>query len=786
VLPHGLPRKALPRSLTGSPCRDLLVRHEKLVHFNEANKDGQPAPGGMIPQTPAPLQTSPAYTAQTPAFSAPTPSLIDPDLLQPGSFSGQMANPMPTLSAKSPESYRTPGCSLDLLSDAANHLATSGHHLPSMMQEPLSDGRGGMMMNGGHTGMQYDTRMDQDTPMRNSGYQAMGPSGGLEDYNLFLDDFGLSSHYFLPMYDTEMPSSFWSRPPLLSQESAGQAETKPQLLHDGQEAHNSFSRFGSRLPSLQPEVRDGSDNHQLPEEITRTGPPWKISPQDHRQIRSKLDDFTNVLPKGFTLPSRHTLSRFWEGYINGFHEHLPFLHLPTISAVHSSPELILAIAAVGAQYRFEGHRGNALWYASKAIAMEQIRRRSSQQVAEILSPPSTYRSTSAVPSPSISTTMNRTGDMSSEDVKPGAGSRGQSESLADDSLQVSTAFMSSVYPELTTVFDHSVDTPQARMETIQALLLLMAMGTWGPRALLREGLCLRSHVSLLAREMGLNDTQPTPEDISWHDWIQVEAERRTKLIVYCFFGLQCIAYDMPPLLLNAEINLLLPCSAKEWKAENCRAWKEARRSSPHPEVSFPDALAKLFARGGPPGHANIAPVSSMGNYILIHALVQQIFFVRQTSTTSNPGTANNSLRPEDIDELGSALRSWQAGWERTPESSLDPSNPNGPVAFNSTALLRLAYIRLHSDLGPCRRLDTRDPIRIAAAFKNSPPLVRSARLGRAVLQSAHALSIPVRIGIAFVARTQTFSWSIQHSLCNLECAFLLSTCFLHLKGSNGG
>jgi len=96
------------------------------------------------------------------------------------------------------------------------------------------------------------------------------------------------------------------------------------------------------------------------------------------------------------------------------------------------------------------------------------------------------------------------------------------------------------------------------------------------------------------------------------------------------------------------------------------------------------------------------------------------------------------------------------------------------VAFNSTALLRLAYIRLHSDLGPCRRLDTRDPTRIAWAFKNSPPLVRSQRLGRAVLQAASALAIPVRIGINFVAKTQTFSWSIQHSLCNLECAFLLS------------
>lgn len=306
------------------------------------------------------------------------------------------------------------------------------------------------------------------------------------------------------------------------------------------------------------------------------------------------------------------------------------------------------------------------------------------------------------------------------------------------------------------------------------------MGTWAPRALLREALCLQSRIALLVREQGLTATEPQHEDITWEEWIQSEGEKRTKFIAYCFFNLHCVAYDMPPLLLTSEIRMTLPYSAKEWKAENARQWRELRRTTHQAEITFHDALARLFFKGPPT--SNTAPISSLGNYVLIHALVQQIYFVRQTSSRTSPETANNSLRPTDIDELGQALRSWQSGWERTPESSLDPSNPNGPVAFNSTALLRLAYIRLHSDLGPCRRLETRDPIRIAAAFKDSPPLIRSVRLGRAVLQSAHALSIPVRIGIAFVARTQTFSWSIQHSLCNLECAFLLSktpsSCFL--------
>lgn len=47
-------------------------------------------------------------------------------------------------------------------------------------------------------------------------------------------------------------------------------------------------------------------------------------------------------------------------------------------------------------------------------------------------------------------------------------------------------------------------------------------------------------------------------------------------------------------------------------------------------------------------------------------------------------------------------------------------------------------------------------------------------MGKAVLQSAHSLSIPIRIGIDFVARTQALNWSIVHSLCNLECGLFLA------------
>ncbi|KAI5309376.1 hypothetical protein KEM55_003373 [Ascosphaera atra] len=124
--------------------------------------------------------------------------------------------------------------------------------------------------------------------------------------------------------------------------------------------------------------------------------------------------------------------------------------------------------------------------------------------------------------------------------------------------------------------------------------------------------------------------------------------------------------------------------------------------------------------------------------------------------------------------MDGALSAWKAGWKRGPESSMDPQSPAGPIAFTSTALLGLAYIRLHLDLGPHRALISQDPVLIATTLNASQSVHRSPNLIMALLHSAHALSIPVRLGIDFVARTHSFFWSIQHSICSLEGAFLLS------------
>lgn len=52
----------------------------------------------------------------------------------------------------------------------------------------------------------------------------------------------------------------------------------------------------------------------------------------------------------------------------------------------------------------------------------------------------------------------------------------------------------------------------------------------------------------------------------------------------------------------------------------------------------------------------------------------------------------------------------------------------------------------------------------------------------ALLYAAHMLSIPVRLGVDRVARSQAFFWSVRHSLSGLECAVLLSKWLASLAG----
>ena len=546
---------------------------------------------------------------------------------------------------------------------------------------------------------------------------------GLEPFDLFdvsdtlIDNADLSCFFPAPTCNLESsgwvpwqsPDAHLQQRPIASLPT-GPAPTESSLPQEYGGCHWTTPRPENR--SQPRPFRDVSDHARLL-------PVWKISVAQYEMIQASLDHLAPVLPRTFTLPSRHSVSRYLEGCIKGVLEHMPILHIPTWSPTSTAPALLLAMLAIGANYKFEDHAALPLFYAAGAAIKHQCGRIKSATLAS----------------------------------------------------------------------EPQYEVQWLRLQTMVALIILMVQGSWGPAGqMVMEAIAMQSMLTELARSEGLGPDKYEEEHdddltASWQRYIRAESLRRIKTTAYTFVNLQSVAYNVPPCILTSEIQFNMPLSQDEWNAATAQAWNVAREASKITLVPFDTAVQSLFASTeGMPTTAAATPASALANYSLIFAILQRIFFLRESSRAVSPhhstATRATTLQETDVECLGRALQNWQNRWELSPESSVDPTSIHGPVAFNSTALLRLAWIRLHMDLGPCRNLVSRDPRRIVEAFRSCPALPRwSASLAAALLHAAHALSVPVRIGVSFVAKTQPLGWSVQHSLCNLECAIFLSKWF---------
>lgn len=606
----------------------------------------------------------------------------------------------------------------------------------------------------------YQPQLPTDQMMMGnfSAYQYPGADAfDLFDVNdTFLENVDLSSFFLNPDFSFDQ-NQFNQWHGNYNNETAAPTPQQPKALrpNDQQAEQSSISRFGSPLPSVRPDGIVAGKHYRDVSEHAKTNPCWKLSASQYETIRENLAGLSEALPPDFVLPSRLSVSRYIEGCMKGVLEHIPMVHIPTWSATSCAPDLLLAILAIGAQYRFEDRFAFPLFYAAKAAVGYQVRLMKKEKPHDDRSRAPSLRRESSTTSPASTREQflspgNPSGSPSSHDVQ------------------------------------------SLRPQTIAAVIILMVQGSWGPAGqMLSDALSFQSLLSELIRDEGVGaedddeiDTSDTKNlEQTWHRYICVETRRRSMITGYNFINLQSMAYNFPPTMLTSEIKLYMPVSQSEWLAKTAEDWVQARKSSTIRPLSFANAVRSLFQSGESGTNTPSGPYSAVGNYSLMFAILQSIFFLRESSKAMPVRSESCKLREDDIESLSRALQNWQTLWENSPESSVDPHSANGPVAFNSTALLRLAWIRIHSDLGPCRNLASRNPVLIVEAFKSCPPLHRSPGLTPALLHAAHALSVPVRLGIPFVAKTQTLGWSIQHALCNLECAVFLSKWFEDMEST---
>ncbi|KAL3489260.1 hypothetical protein BJX62DRAFT_226676 [Aspergillus germanicus] len=541
------------------------------------------------------------------------------------------------------------------------------------------------------------------------------------EFTSFLDGVGLPTG-LSPLFDSDRHVEVVGTRP----HEGGNETTSPRQMAVTR-AGTPFSSWLPSVPSMNRMSNYASDADN-PRAVDPETQLFKVTEDQHSRLKSALNRHSHILDSAFFLPSRHALTRYITSFFGGFHSHMPFIHVPTWHIQEHSIELVLGMAALGAQYCFERKVSEQLFFAGKAVITERL-----GKGAEI------YRLSTRTSSSTINAVL-------------------QSSDRDSNNQHASS------------------------IDTVRALIMLMGFATWEPKAsTVQESFALQDLLTHVVRDVGLDDASwPTPiveqsDDTSlgrnWRAWIEQEASRRSRLIAFSILHTHSIAYNVYPTLRSNEVNLRLPCSTKEWKAPTAALWHAATKEIQKPQLYFKDALSLLLKNRNEGAPLDPIP-TPLGNYVLLHGLLQRIHIVRDLSLPVMSNTA--ALPREEVEKLERGLRAWTTGWQQAPESTLDPNNENGPIPFTSSSLLALAYVRIYLHLGPYRALETRDPVRIAHAIASSPDIERSDGTIAALLYATHMLGIPVRLGVERVARSQAFFWSVRHSLSSLECGVLLS------------
>lgn len=238
-----------------------------------------------------------------------------------------------------------------------------------------------------------------------------------------------------------------------------------------------------------------------------------------------------------------------------------------------------------------------------------------------------------------------------------------------------------------------------------------------------------------------------------------------------------LAYDFPsPVHLEARQGL--PCKEALWNAHTQADWtlKSSRQPSGRQWTSVEAIVTALGDPAAPCPHG----IGMFGCHVVISTLLQKIILFRRSCSSSFPGFAR--MRQHYI----FSLRKWQTMWGHEPEATLSPNHPAGPMLFNCTALLRVAYIRLVVDFAPLRSLFgwTDEVQAIERRLEDMEPIKRNSYKTRAVLHACLALKVPVSMGFEVTARTAFWAWSVQHALCYFECALLLARWLLVVQNAS--
>lgn len=417
-----------------------------------------------------------------------------------------------------------------------------------------------------------------------------------------------------------------------------------------------------------------------------------------------------------SLPSTMDLQRYVNAYVQYFHPHLPFLHIPTLtfdtpaytyqtrnlgnfghdSMVGGGGCLILAMAAIGALYEFERNVAKELFEAAKKMILFYLDERRRAGLSAAVSGP------------------NATND-----------------SINKPPMWLVQAML------LNLIFGHNCGDRQAAeiASTHCAALvsLAKAAGLDKPATESSSRDNFNQHTAGNANgDIEMTDDaavsamgESNDEYTQWIQWKKAEERKRTYLAVFALSSLHVSAYAHAPRILNSEIRLDLPCEEDLWSVDNPQAWvamggpmfAQAKGLSFNVAMTYlleastrqqsnsrsRSTYSQTFASDHQANDTNESEIrpSTFGCYILINALHVYIWETRQRHTGRLWRTSETEAMHAQVEP---ALRAWQAAWKANPNHSIERPSPFGPLSADCIPLLDLAYVRLFVNLGRSREM----------------------------------------------------------------------------------
>ncbi|KAI5240440.1 hypothetical protein E4T43_06124 [Aureobasidium subglaciale] len=410
-------------------------------------------------------------------------------------------------------------------------------------------------------------------------------------------------------------------------------------------------------------------------------------------------------PQGSSLPPTADLQRYINAYIQFFHPHLPFLHIPTLS--FDSPEymtnlrtagaqatvnhsgviggggcLILAMAAIGALYEYDHQASKELFDSAKKMIQLYLEER-------------------------------RKADMSA------AVNGGQYFSSESSSTNTPLWLVQAML--LNVIYGHYCGDKTAADIASNHCAALVSLARAAELAQPATDLDNFVDVKDEKTDVHMDDGSPpfhghTNVHLHWLKWKEAEERKRTLFAIFILSSLLVIAYNQTPAITNSEILLALPCDEELWTADSAREWA-ARGGAQAAEASatpFAAALSNLLTANqrqqnifgynvySPNGDSHAANgqlrPSTFGCLVLINALHNYIWETR----SRHIGRQWTAQETESmVAHIEPALNAWQAAWKANDRHKLQRPNPFGlgPLAADSIPLLDLAFVRLFVNLG---------------------------------------------------------------------------------------